>query len=43
VHHSAIIVIEAESYRMHEARQRAASKKRTAKKQRTATNTNKNR
>ena len=42
VHHSEIIVIEAESYRMHEARQRAASKKRAAKKQRTATHTNKN-
>ncbi len=42
VHHSEIIVIEAESYRMHEARQRAASKKRSAKKQRTATPTRKN-
>ena len=42
VHHSEIIVIEAESYRMHEARQRAARKKRAAKKQRPATNTNKN-
>lgn len=43
VHHSEIIVIEAESYRMHEARQRAASKKRAAKEQRTATPTRKNR
>lgn len=43
VHHSEIIVIEAESYRMHEARQRAASKKRAAKDQRPATPTRKNR
>ena len=42
VHHSEIIVIEAESYRMHEARQRAASKKRSAKDQRPATQTRKN-
>jgi len=42
VHHSEIIVIEAESYRMHEARQRAAGKKRAAKKQRPATPTRKN-
>lgn len=37
VHHSEIIVIEADSYRMHEARQRAASKKRAAKERRRAT------
>jgi len=43
VHHSEIIVIEAESYRMHEARQRAASKKRSAKKQPPATQPRKNR
>ncbi len=42
VHHSDIIVIEAESYRMHEARQRAASKKRVAKKQPPITHTRKN-
>ena len=42
VHHSEIIVIEAESYRMHEARQRAASKKRSVKDQRPATPTRKN-
>ncbi len=43
VHHSEIIVIEADSYRMHEARQRAASKKRTSKKQPPATHTRNNR
>ena len=41
VHHSEIIVIEADSYRMHEARQRAASKKRATKDQRPATQTRK--
>lgn len=39
VHHSEIIVIEADSYRMHEARQRAASKKRAAKGRRRVTPT----
>jgi len=41
VHHSEIIVIEAQSYRMHEARQRAATKKRSTKKQPPATPTRK--
>ncbi len=37
VHHSEIIVIEGESYRMHEAKQRAAKKKRTSTRKTTKT------
>jgi len=37
VHHSEILVIEGESYRMKEARERAAKKKKAAKPRRAAT------